>query len=307
MKMRDTPLLVVVAGPTAIGKTALCVRLAQQLGSAVLSADSRQFYREMCIGTAKPTEAEMQGVPHYFVGHLSVAEPYTAGQYEQDALALLDELFATYPVVLLTGGSGLFLKAVCEGFDDLPDVPQTVREQAKALYAQQGLAALQAEVRAHDPAYFQQVDTANPQRLMRALEVIWHTGQPFSAFRKGEKKTRPFRVCKILLERPREELYARINERVGQMLAQGLVREAETLYPHRHLNALQTVGYKEIFDFWDGAYGWDEAVRLLKQNTRRYAKRQLTWFRRDPDFQTFHPEQYAEICAFVEEQRIAFG
>lgn len=273
------PLLLVIAGPTAVGKTALCVELAKRLGTEIVSADSRQFYRELRIGTAKPTAAEMQGVPHHFIDSHSITETYTAGQYERDALRVLDELFRRYPVVILTGGSGLYLKVVTDGMDALPDPDPALRVALRQRLETEGLGTLLDELERADPAYFAQVDRQNPVRVLRALEVIGQTGQPYSRFRTGAKIGRPFQTLKICLTRPREELYARIDARMDQMLAAGLVDEVRNLVPFREHNALQTVGYQEVFGYLDGAYEYEEMVRLLKRNSRRYAKRQLTWFR----------------------------
>ncbi|WP_242917065.1 tRNA (adenosine(37)-N6)-dimethylallyltransferase MiaA [Pontibacter liquoris] len=295
--------LIVVVGPTAVGKTALCVQLARHYHTEIISADSRQFYREMLIGTAKPTPEEQQGIRHHFVDSHSIAQEYSAGMYEQDVLALLQQLFTRHDVVILTGGSGLYVQAVLEGMDDMPDAAPEVRQKLTALLAEQGLAPLLAQLQERDPAYFAQVDQANPQRVMRALEVCLSSGQPYSSFRKKEKQARPFQTIKIGLTRDRAELYQRIDQRMDQMLAQGLLEEAKNLYPSRRHNALQTVGYKELFDFLEGAYGWEEAVRLLKRNSRRYAKRQLTWFNKDAGYTWFHPGQWEEIIQFIKAER----
>ena len=277
--------LLVIAGPTAVGKTALCVTLAQQLGTEVVSADSRQFFRELSIGTAKPTPAEMQGVPHHFIDSHSITETYNAGQYEADCLALLDQLFQRHSVVILTGGSGLYLQAVTEGLDALPPANPGLRAQLQQLLVTQGLAPLVEELAEVDPVTYARIDRQNPQRVLRALEVTRSTGQPFSSFHGATPKApRPFRTVKVALERPREKLYQRIDQRVDDMLAAGLLAEVEGLLPYRHHNALQTVGYQELFGYLAGEYDWAEAVRLLKRNTRHYAKRQLSWLRRDPAY-----------------------
>ncbi|UYZ59781.1 tRNA (adenosine(37)-N6)-dimethylallyltransferase MiaA [Hymenobacter latericus] len=285
------PLLLVVAGPTAVGKTALCVRLAQHLGTEVVSADARQFFREMSIGTAKPTAAEMQGVPHHFIDSHSISEDYSAGRYEADGLALLTRLFQQHPVVILTGGSGLYLQAITDGFDDLPPADPAVREQLQQQLEEGGLPALVARLAELDPVCHQRIDRQNHVRVLRALEVTMSTSRPFSSFHGSSSKAeRPFEVLKVALTRERDELYQRIDLRVEQMLAEGLLDEVRALVPFRDKQALQTVGYQEIFGFLDGDYDWDEAVRLLKRNTRRYAKRQLTWLRRDPAYHWLHPE-----------------
>ncbi|MDO7875730.1 tRNA (adenosine(37)-N6)-dimethylallyltransferase MiaA [Hymenobacter sp. ASUV-10] len=282
------PVLLTIAGPTAVGKTALCVQLAQQLGTEIVSADSRQFFRELSIGTAKPTPEEMQGIPHHFIDSHSIQEDYSAGRYAADALALLDELFKKHPVVILTGGSGLYLQAVTDGLDELPSVPPTVRAQILEELATNGLPALVAELAATDPVTHARIDRQNHQRVVRALEITRGTGRPFSSYHKqgfAEADKRPFRVVKVALTREREELYQRINLRVEQMLAAGLLDEVRSVLPYRHHHALQTVGYQEIFGYLDGEYDWAEAVRLLQRNTRHYAKRQLTWLRRDAEYE----------------------
>ena len=295
--------LVVVVGPTAVGKTDLSVQLAKHYQTAIISADSRQFFREMTIGTAKPSEAEQQGVPHYFINSHSIAQTYNAGAYEQDVLLLLQKLFEEKDVVILTGGSGLYIRAVCEGMDEMPETDAALRESLTRLYEEQGLQPLLAKLEQLDPTYFAQVDKANPQRVIRAVEVTLSSGAPYSSFRKSEKQGRPFHLIKIGLNRDRDELYQRIDQRMDVMLQQGLLGEATQLYPYRAHNALQTVGYKELFDFIDGIYGWEEAVRLLKRNSRRYAKRQLTWFKKNPDeFAWFHPKQWEELLSYIDER-----
>lgn len=282
----NQPTLLVVAGPTAVGKTALCVQLAQHFQTEVVSADSRQFFREMSIGTAKPTPAEMQGVPHHFIDSHSITEDYNAGRYEADCLVLLDTLFQRHQVVVLTGGSGLYLQAVTDGLDELPPTDPTLRIELQQELAAHGLEPLVAELARLDPVAYGRIDKQNPQRVLRAVEVCRATGQPFSSFHTGRSATsRPFRVLKLALTREREILYQRIDQRVDQMLEAGLLAEVKSLLPYQHQNSLQTVGYQEIFGYLDGQYNWPEAVRLLKRNTRHYAKRQLTWLRRDPAYQ----------------------
>ena len=268
-------------GPTGVGKTELSLALAEQLGSPIVNADSRQIYRELPIGTAAPTAAEQSRVKHYFVGTHSLTEDYNAGLYERDAMALLERLFAEHDTAVLSGGSMMYVKAVCEGLDEMPFVSPDLRVSLREAYEQQGLEWLQAEVAAADPDYWREVDQCNPQRLLHALEICRASGQPFSAFRKGQQKERPFRVVKIGLTRDREELYSRINARVLQMMAAGLQQEAERVIPYRQCNSLQTVGYKEMFRFLDGEWTEEEAVRMIQQNSRHYAKRQLTWYRAD--------------------------
>ena len=277
--------LLVIAGPTAVGKTAYCIELAKKLQTDVVSADSRQFYRELTIGTAKPTPEEMQGVTHHFIDSHNITETYTAGQYERDCLNLLDELFRKKDTVILTGGSGLFLKVVTDGMDEMPDPDPELRWELRRRLETEGLPALLEDLQRLDPVFYEKIDRQNPVRVLRALEVCLTTGQPYSSLRTGAKAERPFVSQKICLTRPREELYARIDARMDAMLAAGLVDEARTLLPYRHHNALQTVGYQEVFGFLDGAYDFDEMVRLLKRNSRRYAKRQMTWFRNRGEYE----------------------
>ncbi|MGY6559882.1 MAG: tRNA (adenosine(37)-N6)-dimethylallyltransferase MiaA [Nitritalea sp.] len=299
------PILITVVGPTAVGKTSLCIALAEKLRVPILSADSRQFFQEMEIGTAKPSPEERLKVTHYFVDHKSIHDAYDVNLFEKEVLNFMDAYYKQEKVLLLTGGSGLYVDAITKGFDPIPAVPPHFREQAQQLFQSGGIAVLQQELRELDPTYAAEVDMQNPQRLMRALEVCWGTGLPYSGFRQKQLPERPFRTIKIGLERPREELYARIDQRMDLMLEAGLLREVEALYPFRSLNALQTVGYTELFAYLDGQYPYEEAVRLLKRNSRRYAKRQLTWFRRDPDTRWFHPDAFEEIFRFIEQQMAA--
>ena len=274
--------LLLIVGPTGVGKTELSLRVAEHYHCPILNCDSRQVFRGIPIGTAAPTAKEQARVKHYFVATRELEEDYNAGQYERDALLLMDELFRTHDVLVMTGGSMLYADAVCKGLDDLPTVPTTIREQVQHGYDQNGLAWLQTEVQRLDPDYWKEVDQANPARLAHCIEICLTTGQPYSSLRTQTVKQRPFRIVKIGLDRSREELYARINRRVEQMVAEGLVEEAQTVYPKRHLNSLQTVGYRELFAHFDGEYDLPRAIELIQQNTRHYAKRQLTWFRRDP-------------------------
>ncbi len=294
--------LIVVAGPTAVGKTDLSLKLASHFQTVILSADSRQFYREMNIGTAKPDPGEQQGIPHYFIDSHSITEEYNAGQFETDALEILSEIFKTHEVAIVVGGSGLYVRALCEGMDEMPDVPSEIRKNLNEQLNQSGLRELSRQLAQLDPEYAKQVDTSNPQRVIRALEVCLASGKPYSWFRSRQKKERPFRILKIGLDLPRTELYYRIDQRMDQMLAQGLLDETKQLLPFKERNALQTVGYSEIFDFLEGKYDWEETVRLLKRNSRRYAKRQLTWFKRDPDFAWFRPDQETEILEYIKAQ-----
>jgi len=276
--------LVSIVGPTAVGKTKLAIALAQAFDTEIISADSRQFYREMTIGTAKPSEAELQQAKHHFIDTHSVEQYYSAGEFEREALIKLDDLFQTRHSVISVGGSGLYLKALWQGLDEMPEVKEGVREQLNEAFQEKGLAPLLIELQQKDPHYFEQVDRHNHQRVIRALEVIRSTDAPFSSFRLNQPKlARSYLNVKIGLEMEREELYTRIDDRMDAMIAAGLFEEAERLYPYKHMNALQTVGYKEIFDFMEGKYDREEAVRLLKRNSRRYAKRQITWFKADPE------------------------
>jgi len=294
---------VILAGPTAVGKTALSIQLAKQFQTEIISADSRQFYTEMEIGTAKPTLEEMEGVAHHFINSKSIHDDYNVGQFEKDALKKLEKLFLEHDVVLVVGGSGLYVKALCEGIDDMPSIPAEIRQKLNAEYVQNGLEFLQNEVKQCDPKYFEIVDQQNPQRLIRALELYRATGKNMSYYRAQKNEVeRPFNIVKVGLERPREELYERINLRMDQMIAEGLFEEAQALYTYKHLNALQTVGYSEIFGYLDGICDRDEAVRLLKRNSRRYAKRQMTWFKRDSEFRWFSAEDKEEIIPYLDNE-----
>ena len=298
--------LVVLTGPTGVGKTELSLSLAERLGSPIVNADSRQIYRELPIGTAAPTAAEQARVPHLFVGTKSLTEDYNAGEYEREALAALEELFQTRDNVLMVGGAMLYIDAVCNGLDDIPAVPKDLREQLQRQLETNGLVWLQEQVRQADPKYFAEADTQNPQRLLHALEVSMTSGQPYSAFRSGAKKERPFRVVKIALNRPRDILYSRINARVKQMLEQGLLDEVRAVEPLRHLNALNTVGYKEMFRYLDGEWTLEQAADMIRQNSRHYAKRQLTWFRADPDIHwlelTNTPQDLTTIMQIIQNE-----
>ena len=277
--------LVLILGPTGVGKTELSLRVAEHYGCPILSCDSRQVFRGIPVGTAAPTAEEQARVKHYFVAVRELEEDYNAGRYERDALELLDKLFRTHRTVVMTGGSMLYADAVCNGLDDLPAVPAEIRAEVSRRYKEQGLAWLQSEVQRLDPAYWETVDRSNPARLAHCLELCMTTGRPYSSLRSGIVRQRPFRVLKIGLARPRAELYERINRRVLQMVENGLVEEAEAVYPKRRLNSLQTVGYRELFAYMDGEYDLNRAIELIQQNTRHYAKRQMTWFKRDKQIQ----------------------
>lgn len=279
-KIRRIKQLIVIVGPTAGGKTALSIKLAKSLNCAILSADSRQFYKELSIGTAKPSLVEMDGVPHYFINNLSITKEYTAGKFETEALLQLDKLFEINDYAILVGGSGLYIDAVCKGIDDLPRSPAT-REQLIHEFEQFGLQPLQDELKMVDPAYYETCDYQNPHRVMRALEIYRSSGQLMSELLSKSAKSRPFSIHYFGLHHPREVLYERINNRVIDMIDSGLVQEVESLVSYRNHQALNTVGYKEIFAHLDGILSLDEAIQQIQQNTRRYAKRQLTWFRRE--------------------------
>ena len=277
------PTLLLIVGPTGVGKTELSLRVAEHYGCPILNCDSRQIYRSIPIGTAAPTAEEQARVKHYFVATRDLEEDYNAGQYERDALVLLEDLFKTHEVVVMSGGSMLYADAVCKGLDDLPNVPAEIRQEVKAAYEKGGLEWLQAEVQRLDPDYWEIVDQQNPARLAHCIEMCRMTGKTYSALRTNPNKERPFRIVKVALERPREVLYDRINRRVEQMVKDGLVEEARAVYPKRQLNSLQTVGYRELFAYFDGEYDLDRAIELIQQNSRHYAKRQMTWFRHDKD------------------------
>ena len=279
--------LIVIVGPTAVGKTAVAIKLAQFYHTEILSADSRQIFKELNIGTAKPSPDELRLVPHHFINSKSIQDEYDAAQFGRDALQLITRLFKQYDTLILCGGSGLYIKAVCEGFDDIPQITKGLREELTQNYEQYGLEWLQNKMKLLDPDHLLDIDSKNPHRLIRALEVKMSTGSSIASFRTKNKLQHPFSITKIGLELPREDLYRRIDERMDRMIQDGLFEEAESLYPQLHCQTLQTVGYKEIFDFIDGNYDREEAIRLLKRNSRRYAKRQLTWFKRDAGIRWF--------------------
>ena len=271
--------LIVIAGPTASGKTALAIELAKKYNTEIISFDSRQFYREMNIGTAKPTPSELNLATHHFIDNLSIHQNYSIGDFEKEAMACLDDLFSKHDVVIAVGGSGLYINALLYGVDEFIEIDNKVRENLKNEYEEKGLEFLQKELAASDPDYFEEADIHNPQRLLRALEVCRQSGKPYSSFLGKNKTERNFEAIKIMLNMPREVLYERINLRVNNMMKEGLLEEAKKLYPHKELNALNTVGYKELFAHFDRELTLDEAVSLIKQKTRNYAKRQITWFK----------------------------
>lgn len=292
--------LIVVTGPTASGKTALSIALAKAFQTEVISADSRQFFKEMHIGTARPTAEELEGIKHHFLGHISIHDNYNAGFFEIDALEVLDTIFETKNVAIVCGGSGMYVNALCYGLDELPKQDEELRLELEELFKQKGIEALQEKLKVLDPEYYKMVDLQNPHRLIRAIEVCINTGIPYSQLRKGEKKKRNFKILKIGIDWPREKLYERINQRVDLMFEQGLVEEVKKLIPFKNINALQTVGYRELFDYFEGKYTLEEAKELIKQNTRRFAKRQLTWFRKDKEINWFKPEEINSIISYLQ-------
>lgn len=291
--------LIVVTGPTAVGKTALCIDIARRYGIPIINADSRQIYRELRIGTATPTEEQLRSVKHYFVGSISIDDYYNASMYEQDVLKLLDEEFKHSPIQLLTGGSMMYIDAVCNGIDDIPTIREDIREEMKRRYAEEGLGSLCEDLKRLDPEHYKIVDRNNHRRVIHALEICYQTGTTYTSFRKQEKKQRPFHIVKIGLNRDREELYQRINQRVDQMMTDGLLDEVRSLKDKRSNNALNTVGYKEMFSYLDGTWSLEEAIERMKGNTRRYARKQLTWFKRDEEMRWFHPQQQEEILKYI--------
>lgn len=292
--------LVVIAGPTGVGKTALAIQLAKHFSTKILSADSRQFYKEMSIGTAKPTPSELKQAEHLFIDSLSIHDNYSIGDFEKDAIKALDELFKDNQLVFLVGGSGLYINAVLYGVDEFENVSDATKEKVRKQYEEKGLTWLQEQIRNSDPDYYNTVDINNPQRLQRALEVCLETGKPYSSFLSQNKKQRNFEAIKILINTDREILYDRINKRVDQMIKDGLVEEAKKLFPNKDLNALNTVGYKELFAHFAGDMELNAATELIKQKTRNYAKRQLTWFNNQDTYETFGPDDAEKIKAYLE-------
>jgi tRNA dimethylallyltransferase len=291
--------LIVITGPTAVGKTALCMDLATHFGIPIINADSRQIYRELKIGTARPTEEQMRQIKHYFVGTLGLEDYYSASLFEQQVLELLSQLFQTHDYALMAGGSMMYIDAVCNGIDDIPTIDDETRALMKRRLSEEGLEQLCEELKRLDPEYYEIVDRQNPRRVVHALEICTMTGQTYTSFRRREKRKRPFRIIKIGLNRKREELYDRINQRVDEMMANGLLEEVKVMYPKRSLNALNTVGYKELFDFLDGRWTLEEAVERIKGNTRRYARKQLTWYKKDDQIRWFHPDEKTTIIDYI--------
>lgn len=295
--MKNTAIF--IAGPTASGKTAVAIELARTLGTEIISFDSRQFYHELKIGAAPPSPQELDLAVHHLVGQLSLDDDYSAADFEKDALKILEQIFEKSRYAILVGGSGLYMKALTDGFDPIPEVPQPVRDELTDQWENEGLHKLQEELKEKDPGYYQEVDTKNPQRVIRALEVIRSTGKTFSSFRRGSKVQRDFNIFKIGLNMPREELYNRINKRVDRMLEAGLEDEVKRLLPYRDKNSMQTVGYREFIRYFDGEISYEKAVDEIKKNTRRYAKRQLTWFRRDEEISWFDPEDIEGMLNYI--------
>ena len=292
--------LIVVVGPTAIGKTALAIQLAQFYQTEIISADSRQFFKEMHIGTAKPSAEELASAPHHFINSHSVETLFSTGDFEVQSLKLMESLFTKHDQLIMVGGSGLYIDAVCKGLDDLPEIDLNIREQLNQKLANDGIGAIKSQLLELDPEYYEKVDQSNPQRMIRGLEVVLSTGKKLSSFLTAKKKERPFKIVKIGLNTDRAILYDRINHRVDLMMEAGLLDEVKSLMPYRKYNALNTVGYAEIFDYLDGKTELADAVAMIKQNTRRFAKRQLTWFRRDPETVWFEPNELEKIVNLID-------
>lgn len=291
--------LIVLIGPTGVGKTELSLRLAEHFHTCIVSADSRQLYADLKIGTAAPTSEQLNRVPHYLVGTLKLTDYYSAARYEEEALATLDNLFLQHDTVILTGGSMMYIDAICKGIDDIPTVDTETRELMLQRYETEGLEKLCAELKLLDPEYYRIVDLKNPKRVIHALEICYMTGKTYTSFRTQQKKQRPFRIIKVGLTRDRAELYDRINRRVDIMIEEGLLEEARSVYPYRTLNSLNTVGYKEMFNYLDGTWELPFAIEKIKQNSRIYSRKQMTWFKRDEEIQWFHPEQETEILDYI--------
>lgn len=294
--------LIVLLGPTGVGKTDLSLTLAKQYQSPIISCDSRQIYATLNIGTAAPTPEQLQQVKHYFIGTLQPTDYYSAAQYETDAMKLLEELFVSHDTLIMTGGSMMYIDAICKGIDDIPTVDAETREHMMQHYQEAGLEALCKELKLLDPEYYNIVDLKNPKRVIHALEICYMTGKTYTSFRTQSSKQRPFRIIKVGLTRDREELYDRINRRVDMMIEEGLEEEARRVYPLRYLNSLNTVGYKELFNYFDGEWTLPFAIEKIKQNSRIYSRKQMTWFKRDTEITWFNPEQQKEIEAFIEEK-----
>lgn len=295
--------LVVLLGPTGVGKTEVALQIAEHLQSPIINADSRQLFAEIPIGTAAPTKEQQERVKHYFVGTLHLTDYYSAAKYEEDVLQLLNQLFNQRQMALLSGGSMMYIDAVCQGIDDIPTVDETTRRLMKRKLETEGLDALAAELKVLDPEHYKIVDLHNPRRVVHALEICHMTGNTYTSYRKNTKKIRPFNIIKIGLNRPREEMYERINNRVLKMMNQGLIEEAKAVYPQKGLNALNTVGYKELFAYFDGDISFDDAILKIQSNTRQYMRKQVTWFKRDNQIKWFSPTNIEEIINYIDDQR----
>lgn len=301
--MNDKKTLIVLIGPTGVGKTDLSIKIAEKYGSPIISADSRQLYSDLKIGTAAPTEEYLKRVKHYFVGTLKLTDYYSAAQYESEVISLLEELFKTNNTILLTGGSMMYIDAICKGIDDIPTVDNETRQMMMEKYEKEGLERLCAELKLLDPEYYSIVDLKNPKRVIHALEICYMTGKTYTSFRTGNKKQRPFDIIKIGLCRDREELYERINKRVDIMINDGLVDEVKSVYQYKNLNSLNTVGYKEIIQYLEGNCTLEFAIEKIKQNSRIYSRKQMTWFKRDNEIKWFHPDREDEIMEYIEAER----
>ena len=292
--------LIVILGPTGIGKTDLSIEIAKALGTEIISSDSRQVYKELKIGTAVPTNDQLNQAKHYFIGNKSIYDYYNASMFELEVLELLNELFLKKDSVVMTGGSGMYINAVCDGIDDLPAIDMELRDSLIKKYEDEGIESLRIQLKMLDPESYGKVDLKNPKRMLKAIEVSIQTGKPYSSFLSRSKKKRDFNIIKIGLERDRAELYERINMRVDQMVEEGLVEEAMRFFKDRHLNSLNTVGYKELFDHFDGLITLEKAIELIKRDSRHYAKKQISWFGRDKDIVWFHPEEKDKIISFIQ-------
>ena len=301
-KERTKNHLIVLAGPTGIGKTDLSLKIAKELNTFIISADSRQIFKELKIGTAAPTPEQLSIVPHYMVGTKSIHDYYSAYEFEQEAIALLKEKFKEHPAILMAGGSMMYIDAVCKGIDDIPTIDPELRKEIQERYKHEGIDSIRRELKLLDPVFYDQVDLKNDKRVIHAVEVCLMAGKPYSSLRKHNTRQRDFNIIQIGLDMERAELYDRINKRVDKMIADGLVEEAKEFYPHKKLNSLNTVGYKELFEYFDGNISLEKAVELIKRNSRRYAKKQLSWFRRDKERSWFHPSQTVEIMEFIRQK-----
>lgn len=292
--------LIILLGPTGVGKTELSLRIAEHFGSPIISSDSRQLYKDLPIGTAAPTAEQMARVQHYLVGTLSLTDYYSASNFEEDVITLLGKLHQTHPAVVMTGGSMMYIDAVTKGIDDIPTVTPEIRSTIYKQYETEGLAPILEELKKADPIHYEEVDRSNYKRVIHAVEIYRMTGKPYSSFRTNTKKERPFRIIQVGLNREREELYERINRRVDQMMADGFLEEARRVFPYRNLNSLNTVGYKELFNYLDGTWPLDFAIEKIKRNSRVYARKQMTWFKRDTEIKWFHPNEEKAILAYLD-------